>query len=317
MTKKTKLTRKQIAEGLKATPIETLLLGAKNSKEKRLTASQIKFAEEIAKGKTKAEAYRQSRPNGRKSNAKPQTASKRGQELSKDGAIQAQIEAFKVAIEAQKYQTPLHLRALAIHKITEKALDPNCPPAQQLKALELLGKITEVALFTERREVVQHTSSDQMKEKLLQSLRLAIKSSTATDARELSPDSLLAELTAKPVNKDISGDLMSNNDQIMDDQGEIIEAEGVFSSESAEPTDPQPPKIQNSDSDLWHSNPHTLPPENNKAPSDKASEVDPNNVRLLSEGKPLEGEGGIKIPVDDLEVFSKLTCRPLTPFPKS
>ena len=150
MTKKPKLTRKQITEGLQQMPIETILLGANNAKEKRLTASQIKFAEEIAKGKTKAEAYRQSRPNGRKSNAKPKTASQRGQELSKDGAIQAQIEAFKVALEAQKYQTPLHLRALTIHKLTEKVLDPSCPPAQQIKAMELLGKITEVALFTER-----------------------------------------------------------------------------------------------------------------------------------------------------------------------
>ena len=291
-------------------PIETLLLGAKNSKEKRLTASQIKFAEEIAKGKTKAEAYRQSRPNGKKSNANPRTASRKGQELAKVDAIQTQIEAFKVAIEAQKYQTPLHLRALAIHKITEKALDPNCPPAQQLKALELLGKITEVALFTERREVVQHTSSDQMKEKLLNSLRLAIKSSTATDARELSPDSLLAELTAKPVNKDISGDLMSNNDETMADQGEIIEAEGVFSSESAEPTDPQPPKIQNSDSDLWHSNPLTLPLENNEPLSHKASEVDRNTVTVSTQGKPLEGGGGIENPAESLE--AELRTPPVT-----
>jgi hypothetical protein len=310
MTKKPKLTRKQIAEGLKATPIETILLGANNAKEKRLTASQIKFAEEIAKGKTKAEAYRLSRPNGRKSNAKPKTASQRGQELSKDGAIQAQIEAFKVALEAQKYQTPLHLRALAIHKITEKALDPNVPPAQQLKALELLGKITEVALFTERREVVQHTTSDQMKEKLLTSLRLAIKSSTATDAKDLSPESLLAELTAKPIDREITSDFMSDNDQTMADPDEILDGEGLINSKSAEPTDPQPPKIQNSDSDLRHSIPHTLPPKNNEPLSHKASEVDPNTVTVSTQGKPLEGGGGIEKLAESLE--AELRTPPVT-----
>ena len=278
-------------------PIETILLGANNAKEKRLTAKQIKFAEEVAKGQTKAEAYRRAY----KSKGKPKTQSNEGQKLTKDQAITAQIEAFKVALEAQKYQTPLHLRALAIHKITEKALDPNCPPAQQLKALELLGKITEVALFTERREVVQHTTSDQMKEKLLQSLRLAIKSNTATDARELSPDSLLAELTAKPIDREITSDLMSDNDQSMADPDEILDGEGLIDSKSAEPTDPQPPKIQNSDSQLWHSITHNNPPQNNEPLLHKASEGDRNTVTVSDKGKPLEGGGGIENSAESLE----------------
>lgn len=92
-----KLTRKQIEEGLKAYPIETLLIGATSAKEKRLTHKQKVFAEEVAKGNTKAGAYRKAY----NSKGKPATASRRGQELSKDSAIQAQIEAFRVALEAQ------------------------------------------------------------------------------------------------------------------------------------------------------------------------------------------------------------------------
>ena len=190
-----KLSRKQIEQGLEAFPIETVLLGAVSGKQKRLTASQIKFAEEIAKGKTKAEAYRVSRPNGRKSKAKPATQSKRGQELAKDGAIQAQIEAFRVALEAQKYQTPAHLRALTIHKLTEKALSKDVPPAQQIKALELLGKITEVALFTERREVIQTSNPAEMREKFLTSIRLALSSQNAETIETNEADELLAELS--------------------------------------------------------------------------------------------------------------------------
>lgn len=189
-----RLTRKQIEQGLETIPVETLLLGVSQAKEKRLTPSQIKFAKELALGKTKAEAYRQSRPNGRKSKANPRTASRKGQELAKSDAIQAQVSAFKVALEAQKYQTPAHLRALAIHKITEKVLDEKCPPAQQLKALELLGKITEVALFTERREVVQVSDPREMREKLMASIQLAIENSQAIDIEARSADDLLAEL---------------------------------------------------------------------------------------------------------------------------
>jgi hypothetical protein len=302
---KTKLTRKQIAEGLKATPIETILLGANNAKEKRLTASQIKFAEEIAKGKTKAEAYRQSRPNGRKSKANPKTASQRGQELSKDGAIQAQIEAFKVALEAQKYQTPLHLRALTIHKLTEKVLDPDCPPAQQIKAMELLGKITEVALFTERREVIRHDTSDQMKEKLLTSLRLAISAQGATDAKVYDPDSLLAELTAKPIDRDIDQGYDQNDD---DQTAKTLlndDAEGLTRSNLAEPTAPQPPFFSNLLASPMHSIPHNQSPDNSKANSVSLTLLEESIGYKAPKGKPLEGEGGINISKDEEDSSSE------------
>ena len=284
-------------------PIETILLGANNAKEKRLTASQIKFAEEIAKGKTKAEAYRQSRPNGKKSNAKPSTASRKGQELSKVDAIQTQIEAFKVALEAQKYQTPLHLRALTIHKLTEKVLDPDCPPAQQIKAMELLGKITEVALFTERREVIQHNTSDQMKEKLLSSLRLAISSQGVTDVTETDPESLLAELTAKPIDMTIESDYVASADVSLAQETNEPEAEGFSDQFSARPTTPQPPFLQNLQPPLMHSIPHNQSPKNTMpsqvSDSQEVSCVTPVTSRVNP--NVTEGEGGTNIPVDDLE----------------
>lgn len=300
MTKKPKLTRKQITEGLQQMPIETILLGANNAKEKRLTASQIKFAEEIAKGKTKAEAYRQSRPNGRKSKAKPSTASKQGQILSKNPTIQTQIEAFKLALEAQKYQTPLHLRALTIHKLTEKVLDPDCPPAQQIKAMELLGKITEVALFTERREVIQHNTSDQMKEKLLSSLRLAISSQGVTDVTETDPESLLAELTAKPIDMTIESDYVADDDVSMAQETNEPEAEGLNDLESARPTTPPPPFFENLQASPMHSNPHNQSPIiPQPIDSPQVSCVTPVTSRVNP--NVTEGEGGTNIPVDDLE----------------
>ncbi len=117
-------------------------MGVSTAKQKRLTHKQVEFAKQVALGESKAGAYRKSH----NSKGKPSTQSKNGQALAKNKAIQTQIDAFKVALEAQKYQTPAHLRALAIHRITEKALDPECPPAQQLKALEALDLWAKVSV---------------------------------------------------------------------------------------------------------------------------------------------------------------------------
>lgn len=180
-----------MAEALKTVPIDHVLLGAV-SPENRLTPKQREFARQIAMGESKASAYRKSRT----SKAKPETQSRRGVELANNSKVQAQIEAFRAAFEAQKYQTPAHLRALAIHELTKWALNDDCPPAQRIKSLELIGKMTEVALFTERREVVQVTDSAQIKERLLDTLR-TITQAQATDVTDTAADSLLAELQAQ------------------------------------------------------------------------------------------------------------------------
>ena len=193
-----KLTRAQIKEGLEAMPIDRLLLGS----AKTLTAKQKKFAEEVAKGSPKAKAYR----SAYDTHSAPQVQATEASRLAKDPKIASMIEAQKLAIEAQKYTTPLHLRALTIHNLTIMALDQEVKPAQRLKALELLGKITEVALFTERREVVQVTDSAGMREKLLQSLQLAINNSTAIDAEYTLADDLLSEIAGGAQGNDEAGD---------------------------------------------------------------------------------------------------------------
>jgi hypothetical protein len=252
----TRLTRKQIEEGLKATPMEQILLGVAGSKQTKLSPSQIKFAEQMALGKTKAESYRQSRPNGRKSKAKPATASRKGQELAKSDAIQAQIEAFKVALEAQKYTTPAHLRALTIHKLTEKALDPDIAPAQQIKALELLGKITEVALFTERREVIQTSNSSEMRAKLLNSIRLALSTQTAETIEPNQADDLLAELSGIHPDDDQTSDYVDIDMPLADQNTDPDPQNPIQKQKTATPPDPDPQKSTFTIASPLHSIPH-------------------------------------------------------------
>lgn len=192
-----RLTRKEVQEGLKQIPIERILIGKAESPKTRLTPKQIRFAEQIALGETKAGAYRKSR----ETKAKPVTASRRGQDLMKNSAIVAQVEAFKLAQEAERLRTPAQLRALTIQKLTEGALNEEFPPAQRVKCLELLGKITEVALFTERREIIKTTDSAQIKERLIKSL---ISAMGKDSNRYKDGDSLLAELTGGVVDVEAS-----------------------------------------------------------------------------------------------------------------
>ena len=183
-----KLTRKDIQAGLEATPIDTLLLG----EPKTLTHKQKEFAKGVALGKPKAQAYREAY----NTNTNKQAQAVEAHRLAQNPNISLMIEAMKVGIEAQKYLLPAHLRALTIQKLTEKAIDPDVKPAQQLKALELLGKITEVALFTERKEITTSDTSAKAKDKLIDTLAKAIRSSSNISLdKKKEADALLAEIT--------------------------------------------------------------------------------------------------------------------------
>ena len=213
-----KLTRKQIKEGLEATPIDTLLLGS----PKTLTAKQKAFAESVAKGKSKAEAYRSAYDTNTTANAQRVEAHR----LSMNPNIALMIESMKVSLEAQKYLLPAHLRALTIQKLTEKALDPEVNHAQQIKALELLGKITEVSLFTERKEITATDTSASAKDKLIASLAHAIRSSAnISEAKKKDADTLLAEITG--------GSLTNPEPTTVDQAPEDIESQDIT---QAEPT---------------------------------------------------------------------------------
>ena len=224
-----KMTRAQVKESLKSVNMETILLGVHSAKHSGLTAKQTRFAEEIARGESKAGAYRKAY----KSTGKPETQSKRGQELMKTGAVSAQVEAFQAAFEAQRYATPVHLRAMTIHQLTKNALNEDFPPAQRVKCLELLGKITEVALFTERREVVTVSNPEEIKERLIASLRLAM-GDEVIDVSSTDGDDLLAEL---------EGSYSSPGE----DLAQEILADPIEAQPDADPTHPPPPSADSTE----------------------------------------------------------------------
>ena len=177
-TKAPKLSRRKVAEALQAVPVDVVLLGAVGAKSTKLTAKQKAFAEGVAMGKTGAQAYR----DAYDSKGKPITQGQEAARLKASPHIAAQIEALTLANEAMRYATPAALRALVIQKLTEHAISQEVKPAQRLQALKLLGTVTEVAAFTERREIIKTTDAGAARAALLENLRQALRSS-ATDAQ--------------------------------------------------------------------------------------------------------------------------------------
>jgi hypothetical protein len=71
------------------------------------------------------------------------------------------------------------VRHLVMNKLVQETENPD--PRIRIRALELLGKITDVGLFTERSEVtVTHQTTDDLREKLRQKL-LKLKDVTPKD----------------------------------------------------------------------------------------------------------------------------------------
>jgi hypothetical protein len=222
-----KLTRKQIREGLEQLPIDSLLLGVKGAKESPLTAKQKAFARGLAMGDTKAGAYRKAYNSKGNSN----TVSRKGQELAKRDAVQAYADALTKAVELQALQTPQHLRALVVTELTKHAINEELPPAQRLRALQLLGTVTEVAAFTERREVIKTTNSVDARAQLMDSLLLAIKGG-ATDVDDTTAQKLLEELEA------------GEPTDTIDEAQEPEQGQGIESQPEPTPPTPDPPDSQ-------------------------------------------------------------------------
>lgn len=183
-----RLTRKQINEGLDSVPISSLLSG--NNRE--LTAKQKRFAREVALGSTGADAYRKAYSD----KAKPKTAGNAASLMKQHSGIALEIEAIKRAQEAEHIKNPAALRALVINTLVELATNPGAKEGTRLQAVKILGGVTEVAAFTERKETRVITSSEDARAEIMAELR-SLSNADAIDV-ETEAASLLGELKADP-----------------------------------------------------------------------------------------------------------------------
>jgi len=176
-----KLTRAQIKEGLDTIPIESLL-SAGAGKNPQLTAKQKAFAHAVALGKPKAQAYRETY----KADPAPSTIVNAPYVLAKNVRIQQEIEAYKLAIEAEKHRTPQQLKALLVQQLVQHSLDDDFPPASRVQCLKLLGSLFEVGAFVERKEITTVNRSDDIRTRLMDRLRtITVDTVGADDALDL------------------------------------------------------------------------------------------------------------------------------------
>jgi len=192
-----KLSRKTLESAAKELPIEAILGKTVSG---GLTHKQKKFAREIAQGATKADAYRTAyNPTS------DYSVRSDPYKIASDPRIIREIEAYTLAIEAEKHRTPAALRSLVIQGLVQVALDADTKDSVKVQALKTLGTVTEVAAFTERKEVRSITSSDDARARVMAELR-GILTAQAQDATviEADADSLLRELSGANIGSDAS-----------------------------------------------------------------------------------------------------------------
>jgi hypothetical protein len=157
-----KLTRAQIREGLDQVPIE-VLLSPGQGKTPDLTPKQREFARQLVLAPSKAEAYRRSYNTKATATTQGNNASR----LAKDSRIKTEVEAYKLALEAEKHRTPAQLKALLVQQLVQHTLDADFPPAQRVQCLKLLGSLFEVGAFVERKEITTINKSGDIRARLL------------------------------------------------------------------------------------------------------------------------------------------------------
>jgi hypothetical protein len=185
--------RKEIRQTLKEAPIDQVLLVGKNE----LTHKQKEFARAIALGATGSDAYR----SAYNTKGTPNTVGTEASLLRANPKIAREIAAYELAMEAAKYRSSAGLRDLVIHSLTQVLIDPDTNPAQKIQAAKVLGTVTEVGAFTERKEVTHVNGSDSIKETIMHQLK-AFMLKGSGDVTDVQADDLLAELVG---NSDKSG----------------------------------------------------------------------------------------------------------------
>ena len=184
----TKLSRKQIKQGLDQVPFADIMGAQVNN---NLTNKQKAFAKNLAHGDGPSAAYKKA--FNRK--GKPEHIANDAYKLRQRPDIIQMQDAYAMALEGQRYQTPAALRALVIDSLVSVIIDPEANHSQVVAAAKVLGTVTEVAAFTERKEVHTITSSDDARAKVMKQLR-EMMNSEAIDAVEIEAQSLEDELAA-------------------------------------------------------------------------------------------------------------------------
>jgi hypothetical protein len=223
-TMKRKDIKQKLEEKALEIPLDILLTGKRN---RNLTKKMQGFAVDLATGETKAQAYR----NNYNSKGKPKTQSDEGSRLAKNPAIAAEVDLITEALEAAAAHTAAQLRGLVIGRLTQEAINMESPAAARITALKALGQVSEIAAFTERKEITQVKASDDIKAQLLRMIQGAMTDQVRTVDQDYDQDAAaLMAAIARPA--------------------------PIATAGSAHPPEADPPNPAKFEGGNTHSNPH-------------------------------------------------------------
>lgn len=190
------------SEDIQNAPDHLLFPPAANRGKNKLTAKQKKFARALAEGMTKADAYRSAYDV-----TSEHSVRKDPYTIAANPSVRQEVAAIEAAIAAQEYQTPAALRALVVNSLVQVITNPASKPNQITAAAKVLGTVTEVAAFTERKEVRTISSSEDARARIMAELNSLIKAQAQdADVIDAAADSLLAELAPIEASQDAGAD---------------------------------------------------------------------------------------------------------------
>lgn len=177
--------RKQLKEAIKEKGITSVLKVPKSA----ITHKQRRFVEALVLDEmTTSDAYRAAYDT----KANPRAVSADSRKLKANPRIALEIAALEQAKQVAALHTAEALRSLTISTLTSALIDPDVKMATKIQAAKILGQVTEVAAFTERKEITHVRDSGAIREQILGQLKTLMLASD--DAETVDADSLLEEL---------------------------------------------------------------------------------------------------------------------------
>jgi len=93
------------------------------------------------------------------------------------------------------------VRQLVIQSLIQTLIDPDTKAATRVSAAKVLGNVTEVAAFTDRKEITHVKDSSAIRDQIMAQLRSVITS----DAQDVDADALLGEIAGEKPAKSNTG----------------------------------------------------------------------------------------------------------------
>jgi len=167
-----RLSKKKIEETLDSSAMYEVL----NIGKTALTSKQLKYCEHLARGETKAGAYRKAY----NSKGNSRTVANKGWQMAERDDIKVITNAIKQAIEFERSYSAGQIRALVAHRLTVEAIAEESNPSVRVNALKALGTIAGVDSFIHRSETKVIKDSDKAKDELLEMLKSALSDNSRT-----------------------------------------------------------------------------------------------------------------------------------------